>query len=453
MDNVPDIPPRAMLLAQISNVAATDWSSSVGVILVLLILLSLSALFSASENALFSLGPNTLKLLKESEDETSNIILQLLYRHKRLLAVILISNNFVNVAIVFLSTTFIQQFFPQMMVHPILGFVVQAGAVTLVLLLLGEILPKIYATVNALKVARLMARPLMFLSKVLWPLVYLLENTSNLLEKRMVQKGHQLSIDELNQAIDITAENNSNGDDEKEILKGIVNFAHTPVKQVMKSRMAVVGLSYHLSFQEVLAAVKEWGYSRLPVYEDNLDNVKGILSIKDLVPHLKSIDFDWHTVIRSAYFVPETKKLDDLMSEFQEKRVHMAIVVDEYGGTSGIVTMEDLLEEIFGDIRDEFDEEDFSYSQVDEYTYLFEGSILLNDLCRVTELEQNVFDQVRGDADTLAGMLIELEGRIPPVGSRVKVNAIEFIVESADRRKIKRVRVKLPIENNHEENN
>lgn len=411
----------------------------------MLILLVCSALFSASENAMFSLGPQVLKDLRETEDKVSKTLLDLLYNHKKLLATILIANNFVNVFIVFCSTILFNDTVFDFSFNPTIGFVLQAVVVTLILLLFGEVFPKVYATAENVRIARMMAIPLFWLSRIMYPLVYLLENSTGLLDRRVAKKGHQVSIDDLNQAIDITTDNDQS-DDEKDILKGIVNFGNIPVKQIMRSRMDVVSLDAETSYAEVLEMVKEWGYSRVPVYRDSFDTVIGILYIKDLLPHIRSDKFDWLSVLRQPYFVPETKKLDDLMNEFQEKRVHMAIVVDEYGGTSGIVTMEDVLEEVFGEIKDEFDEDDFSYSKLDDHTYVFEGKTLIHDICRITELDISIFDEVKGDADTLGGLLIEMEGNIPNIGSRIRYHNFEFVVESADRRKIKRVKFIIPTE-------
>lgn len=409
-----------------------------------------SALFSASETALFSLGPQSLKEIREKEDRVSQTILHLLYHHRKLLATILIANNFVNVGIVFLFTFLFNQTIFDFSASPILGFVIQAVVVTSILVLFGEVFPKVYATARQMRIARLMALPLLYLSKLFYPFVIALEKTSTVLDRRMSRKGHLVSLDDINQAIDITTDGRQS-EEEKEILKGIVNYGNIPVKQIMRSRMDVLALDQQSTYAEVLEKIREWGYSRIPVYDENLDNIKGILYIKDLVPHIRESSFNWTDVIRPPYFVPETKKLDDLMNDFQEKRVHMAIVVDEYGGSSGLVTMEDVLEEIFGEIKDEFDEDDFSYSHLDERTYVFEGKSLLHDICRIIDVDMALFDAIKGDADTLGGMLIEMEGKIPNIGSRIRYNDFEFVIESADRRKIKRVKMIIPEKEKSEE--
>lgn len=450
MDIPPDEPFQTVsLILQVLSpeVTGNDWIGSAGLILVILILLMASALFSSSETAFFSLGPQEIKEVREQEDKVSTHIIKLLYSHKKLLATILIANNFVNVSIVFLSTFLFSNGIFESEEYQILGFIIQTLLVTGIIVFLGEVFPKVYATANKLKIARLMALPLWNLSKVLAPFIFLLEKSTSLIDKRMSKKGHSVSIDELNQAIDMTSGTSDQSEDEKDILKGIVNYGSIPVKQIMRSRMDVNALEISMSFPEVLDKIREWGYSRLPVYEENLDTIKGVLYIKDLVQHIRNKDYPWQQAVRPPYFVPESKKLDDLMNDFQEKRVHMAIVVDEYGGSSGLVTMEDVLEEIFGEIKDEFDDDDIVYSRIDERTYVFEAKTLINDVCRLMDLEHDHFDDIRGDSDTLGGMLIEIQGKIPGIGSRIKHNDTEFVVESADKRRIKRVKVILPLMN------
>lgn len=396
---------------------------------------------------MFSLSPQAIEELKNKNDKRSRLILDLLYQHKKLLAAILIANNFVNVSLVFLSSYIFNQSifsFPEGSFFS-LGF--QVILITLILVLFGEVFPKIYATRNNVFIANFMAFPLYFTQKLFYPLIFVLERGTNVIDKRISRKGHQLSLDEIHHAIDITSKQNHN-DDEKDILKGIVNFGNIGVKQIMRSRIDVMALDIDTPFESVLLKVKESGYSRIPVYEEHFDNVKGILFIKDLIPYLNEKNFDWKQVIRAPYFVPENKKLDALLETFQEKRVHMAIVVDEYGGTSGIVTMEDVLEEIFGEINDEFDEDDFEYSQIDENTYLFEGKTLIHDFCRITDIDEEIFEHVKGEAETIGGMLSEKEGLIPKSGSRIPINDFMFVVEAADRRRIKRVRLLLPTNKN-----
>ncbi len=444
-------PPLILLNILRSNLEYGDWVGFFVLLGGIVLLLVISALCSASETAYFSLGPQAIKNIREKDDKVSETIIKLLYSHRKLLATILIANNFVNVGIVFISTFLFQKSILDFSDSPLLGFILQAIAVTAVLVFFGEVFPKVYATAKKEQITRLMAIPLLVFSKVLSPMVYLLDKSTSLLDKRMAKRGHQVSLDDINQAIDMTSDGNQS-EGEKEILKGIVNYGNIPVKQIMRSRMDVSGLEISMPYSEVIVKIREWGYSRLPVYEENFDSIRGILYIKDLVPHIRESDYHWQDAIRPPYFVPESKKLDDLMGDFQEKRVHMAIVVDEYGGSSGLVTMEDVLEEIFGEIKDEFDEDDFSYSHLDDHTYVFEGKTLLNDVCRVTDIDTAVFENVRGDSDTLGGMLIEMQGKIPNIGNRIRYNDFEFVVESADRRRIKRVKMILPGKTEPEEN-
>ncbi|HCS20184.1 MAG TPA: hypothetical protein DIW47_06420 [Bacteroidetes bacterium] len=436
-------PPLILLHILRSNLEYGDWVGFFVLLGGISVLLVFSAMFSASETAFFSLGPQAIKDIREKEDKVSETIIKLLYSHRKLLATILIANNFVNVAIVFISTFLFQKSILDFSTAPVLGFILQAIAVTAILVFFGEVFPKVYATANKEKITRLMALPLLLLAKVMAPMVFLLDKSTGLIDRRMAKRGHQVSLDDINQAIDMTNDGKQS-EGEKDILKGIVNYGNIPVKQIMRSRMDVSGLEISMPYSEVIVKIREWGYSRLPVYEENFDTIRGILYIKDLVPHIRETDYHWQDAIRPPYFVPESKKLDDLMGDFQEKRVHMAIVVDEYGGSSGLVTMEDVLEEIFGEIKDEFDEDDFSYSHLDDHTYVFEGKTLLNDVCRVTDIDTSVFENVRGDSDTLGGMLIEMQGKIPNIGNRIRYNDFEFVVESADRRRIKRVKMILP---------
>lgn len=410
----------------------------------ILLFIIFSALFSASENAFFSLSQQAIDEMRESKDRASETIVYFTEHHKKLLATILIANNFVNVAIVLISSLAFDLVF-QFTQYPILGFVVQVVIVTFLLLVFGEIMPKIYALTNSLKIARVMALPLYFLSHS-FPLKYLvrwLEHSTTIIDKRITKKGHQLSIEELNHAIDITTGEKSS-EEEKEILRGIVNFGNISVKQIMKPRLDVVAFDNTLGFIELMKKVNEFGYSRIPVYEDSFDKVVGILGIKDLLPHLDKPDtFEWQQLLRTPFFVPETKKIDDLLKDFKEKRMHMAVVVDEYGGTSGIATMEDVMEEIFGEINDEFDVDETNYSKLDENTYVFEGKILINDMCRLMDLDTEMFDEIRGEADSLSGLLLEIAGKIPNIGAKLSFQNFHFLIESADKRRIKRVKVTI----------
>jgi putative hemolysin len=413
--------------------------------LVLLALLFTSGFISGAETAFFAITPVQLMELKESKSTPEKLIYQLLHKPKGLLATLLITINFVNIAIVVLSSLLINLVF-NFTSHETLGFVVQVVAVTFVIVLFCEVMPKVYAQQNALRTARVSVIPVYILDKVLKPISYFLVASTSFVEKRIQQKSYDVSVDELTHAIDVTSDKDT-PEEEKKILKGIARFGNIDVKQIMKSRMDVVAIDNSVSFGELLPFIIENHYSRLPVFNTSFDSVTGILYTKDLLPYLdKKNDaaFQWQVLVRPAYFVPESKKINDLLQEFQEKKMHLAIVVDEYGGNSGIVTLEDILEEIVGEIHDEFDEEELSYSKLDDFNFVFDGKALINDVCRVMELDRRIFDSRTNDIDTLAGLILELAGGIPVRGEIVEHNGIKLKIESADRKRIKRVKITLP---------
>ena len=399
-----------------------------------------SAIISSSENAYFSLSKIQIGLLSEEEGRSANYAQYLLSNPKKLLATILIANTFVNIAMVMVSSLFLGIVFNFGNNH-LLGFFFEVVLVTFLLVLFGEVMPKIYASQNNLKLARLLAIRMFILSKVFRPFVYVLEKSTTIIDKRITKKGHIISVDELTHAIDMTAEADT-PKQEKFILKSIVNFGNINVKQIMRLRPDMSALDAIINFNELLDKINDWGYSRVPVFRDNLDQIVGVLYIKDLLPHMhQSDDFDWLKLIRKPYFVPESKKIDDLLKEFQSKRVHLAIVVDEFGGTSGIVTMEDILEEIFGEINDEFDEEEKFDSRINDNTFVFEAKTLINDMCKVMEIETDTFDQIRNEADTVGGMLLEVSGDLPDQGEEIVISGFTFIVEAVDKRRIKRIKI------------
>lgn len=424
------------------GIEAADYANALIAILVIAIFLVALAFISASENAFFSLSQAVIDDMHDDESRRSRAARYMLAHPKKLLATILILNNFVNVGIVILSS-FIMTLLFDFSAYPLMGFLIQVVIVTFLILVVGEVLPKIYAVQNNKRIALLMAVPLLTFSRILRPFVYVLEKSTSIIDKRITKKGHMLSIDELNHAIDITSEKDA-PEEEKEILKSIVNFGNISVKEIMKPRMDVVAYDRQTSLKELVKEINEWGYSRIPIYEDSFDKVIGVLYIKDLLPHINESDnFNWQKLVKPGYFVPESKKIDDLLKEFQNKRVHLAVVVDEYGGTSGIVTMEDILEEIFGEIKDEFDEDDLYYSKLDDQNYVFEAKIPLNDLCRLMEIDDSSFDEIRGDSDTLGGLILEMTGKIPNLKQRIEYGDFLFIIEAVDKRKIKRVKVSL----------
>lgn len=401
-----------------------------------------SAIVSSSENAFFSLGKVQIEEMTEDESRTAQCAGYLLSHPKHLLATILISNTFINIAIVMVATVMMEVLF-DFSTHHFIGFLIEVVFVTFVLVLFGEVMPKIYASQNNVRVARFVAMPMFTLNKILKPFVFLLVKSTTIIDKRVTRKGHILSVDELTHAIEITDEEDTS-QEEKVILKSIVNFGNITVKQIMRQRPDITAIKADTPFKQLLMKINDWGYSRVPVYTENLDNITGVLNIKDLLPHMnKGDEFNWLTLVRKTYFVPESKKIDDLLKEFQSKRVHLALVVDEFGGTQGIVTMEDILEEIFGEINDEFDEDEVFYSRLNDYTYVFEAKILINDMCKFMGIETEVFDDVRKEADTVGGMLLELQGEMPKQGDEITFEDFKFTIESADKRRIKRIKVEI----------
>ncbi len=414
--------------------------------LIMLVLLALSALLSGSEVAYFSLSPADKEEIEQEKVKAFKSISSLLDRPKNLLATILIANNFVNVGIVILSSFIAEGLMPSSL-SLTSRFVIQVIVVTFLLLLLGEVIPKIYANRSPLKLANFMALPLSSIRTVLMPFSSLLVSSTTFIDKRIKKKGHNISVDELSQALDLTAEEGEGKETQKDhqILKGIVNFGNTDVKQVMTSRVDVTCIDSNQTYPEVLATILDSGYSRIPVFEENFDNVLGILYIKDLLPHLNQADLDWRKLIRKPFFVPEGKKIDDLLREFQTKKIHLAVVVDEYGGSSGIISLEDILEEIVGEISDEFDDDDLTYSKLDDYNYVFEGKIALNDMYRVLDIDGEEFDAEKGEAETLAGLVLELFGKIPKKNEKMRLNDYQISIEAADRRRVKRIKLTIPV--------
>lgn len=401
-----------------------------------------SAILSGSEVAYFSLNPSQLKDIRSKETKISKLILSHLDIPKRLLATILITNNFVNVGIVILSAYVSRQIF-DFSNFPILGFIIEVAVITGILLLFGEIMPKIYANHKPVSFASIMARPLSFLIKIFYPFSSLLVRTTRLVDKKMAASSLNLSMSEISEAIDITVDEDTTEEDTK-ILKGIVKFSDIEVKEIMRSRMDVVSVDSEITFKELIKIVVDSGYSRIPVFTETFDNVNGILYVKDLLPHLtKDAEFSWIDLLRPAFFVPENKKINDLLQEFQEKKIHMAIVVDEYGGTSGIITLEDVIEEIIGEITDEFDtpEDEVGYRKINDNTYIFEAKTSINDFCKITGDDDNIFDEIKGDSDSLAGIVLEQLGEIPDKGTIFSYRNFDFAILAVDKRRIKQIKV------------
>ncbi|MDA9984766.1 gliding motility-associated protein GldE, partial [Flavobacteriaceae bacterium] len=407
-------------------------------------LLLASALISGAEVAFFSLTPSVIEQAKESQPKRTEKIERLLKQPKRLLATILVANNFINIAIVLLFANLSNSLLSGVE-NELTQLFIEVVVITFIILLFGEILPKIYANRNNLSFAQFMAGTIYALDAYfLFYLTRPMSYVTHVLEKRFGQRSSSFSVDELSQALELTEQNDTTQEEDK-ILQGIVAFGNTDTKQVMCPRVDVFALSTSMSLDEILPQLIEEGYSRIPVYKERLDKIEGILYSKDLMPNLHLPNFDWTTLLRPAYFVPENKKLDDLLKEFQQKKIHIAVVVDEYGGTSGVVTLEDLIEEIVGDITDEFDDEDIEYSKIDEKNYVFEAKVSLKDFYRITDLPiEEEFEKAKGEAETLGGFIIEVAGQLPRLRQKLNFENISFTIESVDKKRIKRVKVTLP---------
>lgn len=411
-------------------------------LLILMILLVASALVSGSEVAFFSIQPRDLDELKEVNKTGFESLSELLKRPKALLATILIWNNFINVGIVVLSSYLSEKFF-DFGDSQQLKIGVEVLAITFLILLFGEVLPKVYATKNSVIFGLFMHKPMFVLRRFSKPLSFLLVRSSSFIERRLQHKSENLSVDDLSQALELTS-NEESSDEEQKILAGIVKFGSTNVTQIMKPRIDVIAVDVSWEYGKIMEGILESGFSRIPVYEENFDNVKGVLYVKDLLPHISaSSNFAWQELVRKPFFVPENKKIDDLLREFQARKIHLAIVVDEYGGTSGVVTLEDIIEEIVGEISDEFDNDELFYSKIDEANYVFEAKIHLTDFFKVVAAQESDFAEQAAEADTLAGFLLEVAGKFPAVNEEIKFKDYLFKVESLEGRRIKRIKVTL----------
>jgi len=451
-------------------------------------LLLCSALVSGSEIAFFSITANQMNALEQETAKPAQRLVDLKEDPRKLLATILISNNFINIGIVLISeytlsriisnemangwaeslceSAFISSFFKGERLENLenlklfeispcvtnlstaIYFTITVVVVTFLLVLFGEVMPKVYAKFNNVSLAKSMSGVLTGLTRLFNPISSLLVDGTNVIERRLTkhsQNGNLTSREDIDEAIDLTVKDQKHALEDSNILKGIVNFGDVAVKQIMCSRVDVIGVDFSVSYKELLAVVKESGYSRIPVYKEDFDHVTGILYVKDLLPHLQEDEnYEWQELIRAnVFYVPEAKKIDDLLREFQTERLHMAVVVDEFGGSAGIVTLEDILEEIVGEIRDEFDDTEIEYQKLDNYNYLFEGKTLLNDMCRIIGVPTTTFDEVKNDADTLAGLFLELKGMIPKVGEEVLQEGYTFQAKDVNRRRIKQIKVTL----------
>ncbi|MEY2941217.1 MAG: hypothetical protein RJA67_902 [Bacteroidota bacterium] len=434
----PDPLPNLFLLALEPSISV----SSVALIsFVLVALLFLSAVLAGSEVAFFSLNADQRISLRESEVNSEKKVSQLLDKPQQLLATLLISINFVNIIFITLANYLTSMVLGQQSMETLLVTLFLLFGVTFIITFFGELIPKVWAQQNNLNFARYSAPLIGFLSFVFSPLSKALLGISGLIEKRVKKKSYTLTSQELNQALEITTDENTS-DREKDILRGILNFGNISVKSVMQARRDIVAFDTSMNFHELMDLINKNGYSRVPVYNETIDKIEGILYIKDLLKHIDQDEkFDWLPLLHTPFFVPENKKIDDLLYDFQEKRVHMAIIVNEYGETEGLVTMEDIIEEIVGEINDEFDEVEADYKKIGDNIYVFEAKTSLNDFCRVFEIEAAYFEKAKGESETLAGLIIELFGRIPSAGEEIEFEDFTFKVQSVDTRRIKKVRV------------
>ena len=409
---------------------------------ILLVLLLCSALISGSEVALFSLTQIEIDEQLENNSKAMEVVSKLLHRPQKLLATILVANNFINIGVVILFAYLGEQIFASVS-SITLKFFIEVIIVTSLILLFGEILPKVYASRNNVGFAKLMAYPLKTLDVIFTPFSAPMQALTKFINRGLGKQKSNLSVDQLSQALELTSEEDTTKEEHK-ILQGIVSFGNTDTKQVMRPRIDIFALDRNLKYAEILPEIIKNGYSRIPVFEDNVDNVVGILYVKDLLSYLDRKQFDWTSLLREPFFVPENKKLDDLMQEFQEKKVHLAVVVDEYGGTSGIVSLEDVIEEIVGDISDEFDDDDLIYSKLDDNNYVFEGKTTLKDFYRVIKLEDDsIFEANKGEAETIAGFVLEFSGSFPKLDSKINFNNYVFTIESLDKKRIKQIKVTI----------
>ena len=412
--------------------------------ILLVLLLIISGLVSGAEVAFFSLTKDQLDSEEEKKSRQMDIIQKMLQNPKRLLATILITNNFINIAIVLLFASLGENLFSQIE-NPLIVLLIEIGVITFLILFFGEILPKVYANRNAVTFSKAVAFPIYTIDRYfLFFLTIPMSKITRFMESRLAQKNNEFSIDKLSQALELTSEEETTKEEHK-ILQGIVNFGNTETKQVMCPRIDVFALSEDMDMEIIVPLILEKGFSRVPIYAENMDSVVGILYTKDLLPHLEQSNFKWQKLLKPAFYVPENKKLDDLLKEFQQKKIHLALVVDEYGGTSGVITLEDVIEEIVGDISDEFDDDELIYSKLDDFTFVFDAKINLKDFYKVIHLEEEeIFEKAKGESESIAGFVLEIAQAFPKVGQIIQFEGYQLVIESVDRKRIKRIKVILP---------
>ena len=408
-------------------------------IFLLVILLIFSGFISGSEVALFSLSKSEIE--SKSDLKSFKIITNLLEKPNKLLATILVANNLINIGIVILFTKLGEVLFSAIG-SPLIKFFLEIVVATFLILLFGEILPKIYASRNNISFSRIIAYPLRILDIIFSPISLPMQKFSNYIKNKLAIQNSNISIDQISHALDLTRPEDTTKQEQK-ILKGIVNFGNIDTKEIMRPRIDIFALDSKLKSEEILKSITATNYSRIPVFDENLDKIIGVLHIKDLLPFLDKKEFQWKKLLRKPLFIPENKKLDDLMLEFQEKKVHLAIVVDEYGGTSGLVSLEDVIEEIVGDISDEFDDDNLLYSKIDDQNFIFDGKTSLHDLCRIIKEDKNIFDQYKGDAETIAGFILEISKSFPKKNSKINFMKFIFTIESIDKKRIKQIKLTI----------
>ena len=442
------------LLLQITSPEAFSPNATI-LIIAILILLLMSAIIAGAETAFFSLAPKDINFLKTKEKQSARIASQLLDHPKMLLATILVANNFINIAIVITTNVVVGSMLPHDInnhvvisaalssgMNTAIAFLIQVVCVTFLLVLFSEVLPKVYASQNNLRMALFSAHFIRVLLGIFNPISRILVNSTHFIEGKISSKTANISSEDFEHAIELTVGHTATRE-EVNIFKGILKFGNISARQVMRTRLDVSAIDHDMSFMEVREYCLEAGYSRLPVYKESLDKIAGVIYTKDFLPHIDNDTFDWHALIRPAYFVHESKLIEDLLKEFQQKRMHFAIVVDEFGGTSGIITLEDIMEEIIGDIKDEFDEEDLNYKKIDDHNFIFEGKTLINDVCRVIGVPSDTFDSVRGESDSLAGLIIEISGKFAAVNEIIRYKQYEFTVLAIDKMRIQRVKLTI----------
>jgi len=408
-------------------------------IFLLVILLIFSGFISGSEVALFSLSKSEIE--SKSDLKSFKIITNLLEKPNKLLATILVANNLINIGIVILFTKLGEIFFSAIE-SPLIKFFIEIVVATFLILLFGEILPKIYASRNNINFSRIIAYPLRILDIIFSPISLPMQKFSNYIKNKLAIQNSNISIDQISHALDLTRPEDTTKQEQK-ILKGIVNFGNIDTKEIMRPRIDIFALDSKLKSEEIIKSITTTNHSRIPVFDENLDKIIGVLHIKDLLPFLDKKEFQWKELLRKPLFIPENKKLDDLMLEFQEKKVHLAIVVDEYGGTSGLVSLEDVIEEIVGDISDEFDDDNLLYSKIDDQNFIFDGKTSLHDLCRIINENKNIFDQYKGDAETIAGFILEISRSFPKKNSKINFMKFVFKIESIDKKRIKQIKLTI----------